>query len=134
MGKLFYLAQNLMQSNPRRADWLQRHMSEGTAERLGQRKAMGLFREASTKVAAYRRFLEEHGVDPAAVRSFADFQALPMLDKSNYLVPNREQLQDLLVGGRITDYYAIGRSSGYSGEPLFWPRTIPAGEEHRGGA
>jgi phenylacetate-CoA ligase len=124
MGAVADFAQNLMQSNPRRADWFQRHLSEGTAERLGRRKAMGLFHEASTKVAAYRRFLAEHGVDPTAVRSFDDFQALPMPDKSNYLVPNRERLEDLVIGGKITDYYAIGRSSGYSGEPLFWPRTI----------
>ncbi len=124
MGALADFAQNKMQSNPRRADWFQRHLSEGLAERLGQRKAMGVFREASTESAAYRRFLAERNVDPGSIRTFDDFRALPMTDKATYVMPNRERLEDLVVGGSVTEYYAIGRSSGYSGEALFWPRTV----------
>jgi phenylacetate-CoA ligase len=116
--------QDLVQSNPRRADWVQRRMPEALAWRLGRRKALSIFRSASSEVAAYRAVLKENTVDPRTIRDFESFQTLPIIDKQSYLMPNRHRLEDLCLGGDVTRFYAIGRSSGYSGEPLYWPRII----------
>jgi phenylacetate-CoA ligase len=48
------------------------------------RHAVELFHRVVTSVPAYRDFLQTRGVDPASVRTFADFQALPLLTKENY--------------------------------------------------
>src|SRR5947209_5807856 len=50
-----------------------------------ERRALELFESVAATVPAYRAFLAEHGVDPAAVRDIGDFWALPLLTKDNYL-------------------------------------------------
>jgi len=117
------LAQDLIASDPRRSAWVSSRMPEPLAEKLGRRKALHLFREASTNVPAYRAFLDARGVDAAKITDFAAFQALPLIDKENYLVPHRTRPADLCVGGRLGAYHAVSRSSGYSGEPLYLPRN-----------
>jgi phenylacetate-CoA ligase len=80
------------------------------------------FHSVVVDVPAYRAFLAEHGVDPAAVRSFADFQALPLLTKQNYL--RCHALADLCRGGSLESCDMVAVSSGSTGEPTFWPRFI----------
>ena len=55
------------------------------AEVAPEDAALALFRSVAATVPAYRAFLAEQGVDPAGVSNFADFQALPLLTKQNYL-------------------------------------------------
>lgn len=99
-------------------------MPEALAEKLGRRKALRLFREASTRVPAYGAFLDSHGVDVASIDDFASFTTLPLIDKHNYLIPHRTRPADLCVGGRLGAYHAVSRSSGHSGEPLYLPRNV----------
>ncbi|HEY2763695.1 MAG TPA: phenylacetate--CoA ligase family protein, partial [Pseudonocardiaceae bacterium] len=73
-------------------------------------------------VPAYRDFLAEHDVDPAAVREMADFRALPLLTKANYL--RRHSLTRLCRDGELSGCDMIAVSSGSTGEPTFWPRTV----------
>src|SRR5262245_25555911 len=84
--------------------------------------ALDLFRSVATSVPAYRAFLSEHGVDSAAVRGYADFQALPLLTKQNYL--RRHALADLCRDGALASCDMVAVSSGSTGEPMFWPRFI----------
>lgn len=79
-----------------------------------------LFHSAAAEVPAYRAFLAEQGIDPAAVTSLAQFAQLPLLDKANYT--RRYPLPQLCRGGELGDMIAV--SSGSSGEPSFWPRTL----------
>ena len=79
-----------------------------------------LFHEVAATVPAYGRFLAEHRVDPAKVRTLADFAALPMTTKQNYT--RRHPLPDLCRNGVIGDMIAV--SSGSTGEPSFWPRSV----------
>ena len=43
-----------------------------------------LFHRVAVSVPAYRAFLREHGVEPGEVRTFADFERLPLMTKENY--------------------------------------------------
>jgi phenylacetate-CoA ligase len=87
----------------------------------GAREALDLFQAVARDVPAYRRLLAEQNIDPAAVRSSADFTRLPLLDKKNY--NRRFTLDELMLGGKLTrsDFFAV--SSGSTGEPTFWPRA-----------
>jgi len=85
-------------------------------------EAIALFHRVATSVPAYRRFLDEHGVEPSEVRSFSDFEALPVINKQNYVSKNT--LSALCWDGRIEGCDMIAVSSGSTGKPTFWPRFV----------
>lgn len=84
-----------------------------------------LFRRVAGSVPAYQAFLRDHGVDPAAVRTAAEVRSLPVLTKDNYL--RAYPLPALCRGGRLVSGDLIAVSSGSTGQPTFWPRSV-AGE------
>jgi phenylacetate-coenzyme A ligase PaaK-like adenylate-forming protein len=86
---------------------------------------LALFHDVVASVPAYPRFLAEHGVDPAEVRTFEDFQRLPLTAKATY--QSRYPLPELCRDGRIGDMIAV--SSGSSGTPTIWPRSV-SDEQH----
>jgi phenylacetate-CoA ligase len=81
-----------------------------------------LFRRTAEHVPAYGAFLREHGVDAHAVRTVADFRALPLVTKDNYVArfPLAERCRD----GRLSSCDMIAVSSGSTGEPTLWPRFV----------
>jgi phenylacetate-CoA ligase len=87
----------------------------------GSREALDLFRAVARDVPAYRTLLAEQSIDPASIKTAADFARLPLLDKKNY--NRRFTLDALMLGGKLTrgDFFAV--SSGSTGEPTFWPRA-----------
>src|SRR5579884_3413019 len=85
-------------------------------------RVLGLFHRVVTSVPAYRAFLDEHGVDPATARSFADSQRLPLLTKENY--HQRYPLPDMCRDGRLDGCDMIAVSSGSTGQPTIWPRSV----------
>jgi phenylacetate-CoA ligase len=87
----------------------------------GSAEALALFRAVAREVPAYRTLLAERKIDPASIRTAADFARLPLLDKQNY--NRRFPLDALVLGGKLTrcDFFAV--SSGSTGEPTFWPRA-----------
>ena len=87
-----------------------------------EQRALALFKSVVATVPAYRAFLADHDVDPAAVRTVADFRTLPLLTKDNYL--RRYPLAQLCRGGRLEGCDMIAVSSGSTGEPTFWPRSV----------
>jgi phenylacetate-CoA ligase len=87
-----------------------------------ERRALALFASVAASVPAYRAFLAEHGVNPAAVRDADGFRALPLLTKDNYL--RRHPLAQLCHGGQLSGCDMIAVSSGSTGEPTFWPRSV----------
>lgn len=87
-----------------------------------EQHVLALFRSVAASVPAYRDFLAEHGVNPATVRTMADFQALPLLTKANYL--HRHALAELCRDGELSSCDMIAVSSGSTGEPTFWPRSV----------
>jgi len=63
--------------------------------------AVALFHQVARSVPAYRDFLARNGADPAAVRTLADFQRLPLTTKENY--QRRYPLPQLCRDGRLED-------------------------------
>jgi phenylacetate-CoA ligase len=83
---------------------------------------VGFFHGVVESVPAYREFLTEAGVDPAAVRGVDDFHRLPMTTKDTY--HRRYPLPRLCRGGRLEDCDMVAVSSGSSGTPTIWPRSL----------
>jgi phenylacetate-CoA ligase len=82
--------------------------------------ALDLFQAVAASVPAYQAFLAENGIDPAAVRTVADFQQLPLVTKQNYVL--RYPLPQLCRDGQLDSSDMIAVSSGSTGRPTFWPR------------
>ena len=85
-------------------------------------RVVELFHQVAASVPAYRAFLRDQGIDPGAVRTFADFQRLPLLTKENY--HRRYPLPDLCRDGRLDGCDMIAVSSGSTGQPTIWPRSL----------
>jgi phenylacetate-CoA ligase len=89
---------------------------------LAAQAALALFHDAARSVPAYAAFLRSAGVDPDAVRSAEDFDRLPMLTKDNY--QRQYPLPQLCRGGRLDGCDMVAVSSGSSGSPTVWPRSV----------
>jgi len=87
-----------------------------------QKQVVELFHRVAASVPAYRKFLDDHDVDPGTVRTFADFQRLPLLTKDTY--HRRYPLPELCRQGRLDGCDMIAVSSGSTGEPTVWPRSL----------
>ncbi len=102
---------------------LESFLAAGSAPPQDPRERVtGLFRRVAASVPAYGAFLDDHGVDPAAIRSFADFQRLPLLTKENY--HRRYPLPSRCRNGRLDGCDMIAVSSGSTGQPTIWPRSV----------
>ena len=84
--------------------------------------AIEQFRAAAREVPAYRAFLAEHGIEPTSVTSREDFERLPLLTKDGYL--KKYPLASRCREGDLLTSDTIAVSSGSTGEPTFWPRSI----------
>ena len=85
-------------------------------------RVVELFRRVAASVPAYRAFLRDHGVDPGEVRTFPDFERLPPMTKDNY--HHRYPLPELCHQGRLDGCDMVAVSSGSTGQPTFWPRSL----------
>lgn len=85
-------------------------------------QALQLFQRAARDVPAYRVFLAEQGVDPAVVTTPMDLQRVPLVSKSNYM--QVYPLPDRCWDGRLDACDRVAVSSGSTGAPTFWPRSI----------
>jgi phenylacetate-CoA ligase len=82
---------------------------------------LAIFHDAAHNVPAYREYLRARGVDAAAVRTMADFRALPLLTKEDYV--HEHPLPARCRHGRLDGCEALAVSSGSTGEPTIWPRA-----------
>lgn len=80
---------------------------------------LDLFRRTADTVPAYRKFLREHGIDPAGVE---DLRQVPPTDKASY--HQRYPLPELCRDGTLAGNDMIAVSSGSSGQPTIWPRSL----------
>ncbi|MFD5827040.1 phenylacetate--CoA ligase family protein [Lentzea sp. NPDC060358] len=83
---------------------------------------LDLFQRTASTVPAYGKLLREHGIEPAGVTTFADFQRLPLLGKADY--HERYPLPELCRDGALSGCDMIAVSSGSSGRPTVWPRSL----------
>lgn len=91
-------------------------------ERDPEGAALELFHRVARRVPAYAAFLAEHGVDPAGVTTPEAFRRLPQVSKQAYLA--RHPLAALCWDGRLEGCDMVAVSSGSTGRPTFWPRSL----------
>jgi phenylacetate-CoA ligase len=98
--------------------------STGPAQTAGPaaEAALELFHDAARSVPAYAAFLRSAGIDPGTVTSPAGFDRLPMLTKDNY--HRQYRLPELCRDGRLDRCDMVAVSSGSSGAPTVWPRSV----------
>ncbi len=89
------------------------------AGRLPATDPLTLFHRMAGTVPAYRDFLREHGVDPAAVGTLGE---IPLMTKENY--HQRYALSQRCPGGTLRGADMVAVSSGSSGRPTVWPRSV----------
>jgi phenylacetate-CoA ligase len=80
------------------------------------------FQEMSATVPAYQLFLQQHGINPTTIKTLADFQTLPLITKENYL--HQYDLAQMCRHGQLEPCDMIAVSSGSTGQPSFWPRSL----------
>jgi phenylacetate-CoA ligase len=107
--------QSLILGNPNLAAKFMTGMSPGYWETEGRKQALGLFRTASTKVAAYKSFLAERGFDPASVKTFEDFATIPITDKASYFAGHK---LDEMITGKVSDTHIFYMSGGTTGDSM----------------
>ncbi len=94
----------------------------GDPNRSPELELLDHFRRTAAEVPAYRAFLAEHGIDPAALESWEQFQQLPLVDKGNYV--QRYPLAERCRHGRATSCDMVALSSGSTGTPTPWLRSL----------
>ena len=78
--------------------------------------------ETIKTVPAYRTYLESQGVDPDSVLTLSDAKGLPLMTKSGYI--NAYPLASRCQGGSLMLCDRVAVSSGSTGQPTFWPRSV----------
>jgi len=80
------------------------------------------FREAHKSVPAYRKFLDEQGIDPTSIRSVRDIKKIPPVSKANYL--RAHPWESLCkIDSLANDALVLTATSGSTGAPFYIPRT-----------
>jgi phenylacetate-CoA ligase len=87
-----------------------------------ERAAVALFHRVAADVPAYREFLADARVDPGTIRDPRDFARLPLMTKANYI--QRYPLAQRCRGGRHESCDMVAVSSGSTGMPTVWPRSL----------
>jgi phenylacetate-CoA ligase len=85
-------------------------------------KVLALFHRCVEEVPAYRDFLDKMGINPAQICSYSEFCQLPLMDKSNYM--QTYSLPARCLGGSLRGSDRVAVSSGSTGQPTFWPRSV----------
>lgn len=96
---------------------LNRHQSHNP-----QAQCLTLFHRCAEQVPAYRQFLAARQINPTEVTSYQAFAALPLMGKADYM--QAYPLPDRCFGGSLQGADRVAVSSGSTGQPTFWPRSV----------
>lgn len=86
------------------------------------KRLIGLANQVIGHVPAYRSFLMREGLSKYDVLTMDDVKQLPLVTKDNYM--RSYTLAERCWGGELANQEMIAVSSGSTGEPMFWPRSI----------
>ncbi len=89
-------------------------------EAIGQRSALGVFKEMVATIPAYSKFLKSVHFDPESVQTAEDLQKVPVIDKYNYI--NEYDFNETNIVKAGENLYSISLSSGTTDAPTIWPR------------
>jgi len=101
--------------------FLRHSLDELLVETPVDKNLVALYNSASKDIPAYADFLQQQGFS-SKVESSADFSALPLTTKDNYM--RSYPLAQRCRHGRLDQCEMIAVSSGSTGQPMFWPRSL----------
>ena len=87
-----------------------------------QRTAIALFHQAAKRVPAYRKFLALHAIEHKRITTLKRFLDVPPTTKENYI--EKYPLAERVWDGDVALAHMISTSSGTTGSPSYWPRTL----------
>lgn len=93
----------------------------------GFKTALKLFKQAATRVPAYKDFLQSHDIDYRQINTPEDYQKIPVVTKENYF--KKYPIRELVWDGDVEAARIISMSSGSSGQPFLWPRGNESTED-----
>jgi phenylacetate-CoA ligase len=106
---------------------------EPELKRRAQDRVLDLFHDMAQRVPAYRDFLSAHGISPSKIKTLADFQTVPTIDKQNYL--RAHSLESLCWDGDFKNRsWVIASTSGSTGTPFYFPREKSQDMQYAGTA
>lgn len=89
----------------------------------GEKAALSLFHSMSKRVPAYKEFLKINKINPSRIQTIEDFKLLPLTSKENYLL--EYPIEKLCWDGEFSQkQWMISSTSGSTGEPFYFPRTL----------
>ena len=93
-------------------------------DKAARKKSLILFQEAAVNVPAYKDFLKKNKINYKKIKNFSNFEKyVPQTTKENYIA--KYSLKDRCWSGDISSIHTFATSSGSTGTPLFWPRSVP---------
>ncbi len=96
---------------------LQRHLQINPDTAL-----LEFFQRTAATVPAYQDWLHTQDIDPTTIQTWEDFQQIPVTTKDNYL--RQYSLAQLCCQGQLEQCDMIAVSSGSTGQPSFWARSL----------
>lgn len=100
-----------------------RQCSENEIWKNAEQNALHIFHECATRVPAYKDFLKKNDIKAGTIRTITDFSNnVPILTKENYI--DVYPLEKRMYDGVLTRSHLIAASSGTTGTPRLWPRTL----------
>ncbi len=90
-------------------------------EKEGRERALALFHDAAVRVPAYKDFLKKNKIDHTKIKTWEDFQSVPLTSKKEYL--KKYSLEQLCWDGKLNKPLVFTATSGSTGEPFYFPRT-----------
>lgn len=88
--------------------------------KVGEKMSLDLFYKSAKEVPAYRDFLRKNNIEPTLIKTFEDFQKIPIVSKKNYL--RHYKLKELHRNGKLNASMVFTSTSGSTGEPFYFSR------------
>ena len=86
----------------------------------GQKYFLSLFQLMAQKVPAYADFLKANNIDGSTIKSWDDWNQVPIMNKNNYL--RQHTMEQLCLGGDLKKSMVLTATSGSTGVPFYFPR------------
>lgn len=87
-----------------------------------EKHSLALFKKASKEISSYKNFLSKHKVKAENIKTWQDFEKLPVITKKNYL--RKFKLEELCWNGSLQDKSLLfTATSGSTGNPFYFPRS-----------
>src|SRR3989344_1516659 len=82
--------------------------------------SLALFHKAAESVPAYKDFLKKNRINKKSIKTWDDFQRVPVVSKKNYL--KKYPIKNLCWGGNLKKPLVFTATSGSTGSSFYFPR------------